>query len=319
MSPVRFLTIQGLNAWQLESRSLRVTLIPALGGKLVSLYDRLADYEWLVGPMRPLQPAAYGSRFVEQDMSGWDEMFPTIDACLYPQQGAYQGRPLPDHGEVWALPWEWVDGPPSKQAEALHLQVFGRQLPYRLERRLSLPEENCLLLEYRVENRGDEELVGLWAAHPQFTSEPGSTVLLPASVTEVVNVIASERWGEIGQRLSWPNALTAQGKKVDLEQTQLGPAGSCRKFYLPPESRVGWARLARPRAESWLQLEWQPAELPYLGLWFDEGAYNQTPAVALEPSNGYYDSLELAWRNGRCLRLPPGASAGWELRLRVGR
>jgi len=55
---------------------------------------------------RPFKPVAYGAVFVDQDMSGWDEMFPTINACTYPAPSPYAGITLPDHGEVWVLPWE---------------------------------------------------------------------------------------------------------------------------------------------------------------------------------------------------------------------
>lgn len=308
----------GFEAWQLESERLAVTLIPALGGKLVSLVDRQAGYEWLVGPMRPLRKVPYASRFVDQDMSGWDEMFPTIDACPYPAAGPYAGRALPDHGEVWALPWEWVEGPPAPGAETLSLSVQGVALPYRLERRLSFGAPDCLRMEYTLHNLGEEPLSGLWAAHPQFTSEPGTRVILPDSVNEVINVVAGERWGEIGRRHSWPKMTSLAGEQLDLKQAQVGPTGSCRKFYLPPDQPVGWARLLRPQAKSWLALSWSTAELPYLGLWFDEGAFNQAPAVALEPSNGYYDRLDRAWQNGRCLHLPPGEARHWELRVQVG-
>ena len=57
-------------------------------------------------PGRLVRPAAYGATFVEQDMAGWDEMFPTILACAYPGPGPHHGAALPDHGEAWSLPWE---------------------------------------------------------------------------------------------------------------------------------------------------------------------------------------------------------------------
>ncbi|MBK8794940.1 MAG: hypothetical protein IPM07_00345 [Anaerolineales bacterium] len=80
--PIRW---QGCDAWALESAQLRVVTIPALGAKVVSLLDKRSGREWLAGPGdRPLRAIAYGASFQEQDVSGWDEMFPTIVACAYP-------------------------------------------------------------------------------------------------------------------------------------------------------------------------------------------------------------------------------------------
>ncbi|MEP0761720.1 MAG: DUF5107 domain-containing protein, partial [Chloroflexota bacterium] len=72
---------RGQPAWTLESARLRVVTTPGVGAKIVSIYDKAAGHEWLVAPAdRPFGPLAYGAVFTEQDMSGWDEMFPTIKA-----------------------------------------------------------------------------------------------------------------------------------------------------------------------------------------------------------------------------------------------
>jgi hypothetical protein len=119
-------TWHGMPALVLESELLRVVVVPQLGAKLVSLFDRRNRYEWLIGPARPLRPVAYGSPFVEQDMSGWDEMFPTIDACALPAAGGTQGPWLPDHGEVWALPWAVG----AATEHSLQTAVDGLAVPY---------------------------------------------------------------------------------------------------------------------------------------------------------------------------------------------
>jgi len=74
--------------------------VRGMGAKLVSLVHKPAAHDWLLGPAdRPFRPVPYGASFVDQDMSGWDEMFPTIEACPYPGEGPYAGAALPDHGE----------------------------------------------------------------------------------------------------------------------------------------------------------------------------------------------------------------------------
>ena len=41
-------------------------------------------------------------------------------------------------------------------------------------------------------------------------------------------------------------------------------------------------------------------------MWIDEGYLNKIPAVAIEPTNGYYDDLGVAYRNNRVARIAAG-------------
>jgi len=94
MTEILKTTWHNFPAIALESESMRVVIVPDLGAKIVSLFDRTHQREWLTPPMRPVEQTVYGADFVSQDMSGWDEMLPTIVAC------DWEGAHIPDHGEV---------------------------------------------------------------------------------------------------------------------------------------------------------------------------------------------------------------------------
>jgi galactose mutarotase-like enzyme len=292
----------------LESAAMRVVIVPNLGAKIVSLYDKEHLLEWLVPPMRPLKQTTYGDDFVSQDMSGWDEMFPTIVAC------SQQGAALPDHGEVWSVPWQV-----EQQDGEVVLAISGRALPYRLRRAAALSAPNCLELRYSVENCGQQAFPYLWAAHPQFAADADTRLLLPPEVTQMVNVIDGDPlWGKAGARHDWPEARAADGRAWRMDRVRAPENRACRKFYIPPEQAVGWAALVHEARGCSLRLEWSPQALPYLGLWIDEGAYNSLPAAAFEPSNAYYDSLARAVANGKASVLQPGESQRWTLRVSLG-
>lgn len=301
-------------AWALEDEAARVVIVPSLGAKIVSIYDKRLSFEWLVGPQRPLQPVIYGSSFVAQDMSGWDEMFPTINACDYPLPGEYAGGFLPDHGEVWSLPWQ-VE---SQEAAGLVLRVDGVALPYCLRRRAALVSPGVLLLEYQLENTGIAPFAYLWAAHPQYVAGEHTAIVLPESATQVINVLPGEVWGAAGERYPWPHPRSKDGRLWELERIRSADNHDCRKFYLPPESPIPWAALVNQHLGCSLRMEWSPAELPYLGIWVDEGTYNPQAVVALEPSNGYYDSLDVAIRNRRVSIIEGGTRHAWSLVVRFG-
>jgi galactose mutarotase-like enzyme len=306
-------TWYGQSAWALESEALRAVILPERGAKIASLYDKRAGREWLAHPAPPFQPLTYGESFIDQDMSGWDEMFPTIIACPYPGAGPYRGQALPDHGEVWALPWQ-VERAANGE---LLLSVQGRALPYRLWRMAKLVEAATLELSYRLENLGAANFNYLWAAHPQFVADASTAICLPKSNRSVINVMNSALWGEAGRQYPWPLATTSDGTHWQLDRIAPAERGDCRKFYLPPDEPATWAALADERTGSTLHIEWSPAQVPYLGIWVDEGAYSREAVTALEPSSGFYDSLAWACENHRAPSIASGESHAWTLSVGI--
>lgn len=305
----------GQPALAIETAVVRLVTVPHMGAKIVSLFDKVRGHEWLLPPIdRPFRPADYAASFVAQDMSGWDEMFPTIDACAYPMSGPYQGTPLPDHGEVWSLPWTLEPGPPG----TLALSVEGRALPYRLTRTIRALDAYTWRLDFEAVNTGSESFVAFWTAHPQFAADANTRIILPPEVSEVVNVQPTADWPDVGALLPWPQATAASGQPAALDQ--VGPASkrTYRKVYLPPESPVSWAALRQGADGPWLRLAWDAQSVPYLGVWVDEGTYNAAPTAALEPSTGYYDSIGLAAQNERVVTFAPGQPVHWFLDIQLG-
>lgn len=309
-------TWQGLEAWTLESETLRTVVLPQLGAKLVSLLDKRSQLEWLVDSGgRPLKPVSYGASFVDQDMSGWDEMFPTIVTCEYPLPGEFYGAQLPDHGEAWALPWS-ID---YAQKGTLRLCLDGKVLPYRLTRTLSYSVPDKLQLHYELENLSQELMPYIWAAHPQFACGDNAQILLPPEVTQVCNTIPADwGWGDPETRFDWPEALSVTGQKVRIDRTRPPSLQQARKFFVLPETHPAWTGLVRHPSEDWLRLDWDPEQVPYLGIWIDEGALNHTTVAALEPTTGFYDSLAVAWGKKEVTVLEPGSTRTWALTVQSG-
>ncbi len=304
----------GWPAWRLENDTLRVVIIPELGAKIVSLFDKQAGREWLAKPRRPFKTAPYGATFTDYDLSGWDEMFPTIVACDYPAPGPFRGKKLPDHGEAWALPWRVETADDRKLA----LSVQGQALPYRLQRTAELVSPGTLRLSYELVNLGSEPFVYLWAAHPLFAVDRDTRILLPPEVTGLVNVVAGPPWGEAGARYPWPAAKDQTGRTWWLDR--VGPTSNrdCRKFYIPPETSSGWVKLEQTQSGHGLRLAWSAEQIPYMGLWIDEGAYSAEPVAAPEPASAFYDSLAKAWDLERASLLEPARPHHWEVTVGVG-
>lgn len=299
----------------LESGLMQVVIVPDLGAKIVSLFDKMHNHEWLVPPVHPLKRTVYGADFVSQNLSGWDEMFPTINACVYPGTGDKNGIPLPDHGEVWSLPWKVERAGAGK----LILGVDGPILPYRLTRTMEFIAPATLQLSYQLVNIGQDSIPYIWAAHPQFVCDQDMEIIFPPQVKEVVNVMPeSWGWGVPDTRFDWPETITQGGNHLRMDRIGSPSLHKARKVFLPPEVRSDWVGLLRQPSKDWMCMEWDSSIIPYLGLWIDEGAISTETVVAPEPMTGFYDSLEVAWNKKRVSRIGPGAIQSWMLTVRFG-
>jgi galactose mutarotase-like enzyme len=298
-------------AWQLESPVFCIVTVPGMGAKIVSVYDKTVGHEWLIGPgNRPFKPAPYGSPFTQQDMSGWDEMFPAIDECRYPVEGPFKNALIPDHGEVWSISWD------IEQAEngILRLGVNGRALPYRLTRMMQFTDDRTVRIDYTVMNTGHDEFIYLWAAHPQFIGGLGIELRLPGHVKQVMNIKDLPEWGKVGEIYPWPEATTKQGEPFRLDHHHALPVRQYRKFNTLADQVVTECNLTNAEAKSGLHFEW---DVPYLGIWVDEGQPNEEKIIAPEPSNAFYDNLEIAWNYKLAPTLKPGETHHWMMTVQL--
>lgn len=266
-----------------EGPGLRATIAAERGAKIVSLLDD-AGNEWLAQPAGWRPPARPGAAFVASDMCGWDECAPTIVAC---QPSGWPA--VPDHGDLWDVAWV---------GDGAVLRGHSRSLDVDLIRSIR-PCASGLRIEYEAR----PAVTGtpfLWAAHPQFAAPPGSRISI--DVDEVIDVVH-----EPGRRRRWTENL----RGIDA----IAP-GQCAKYYAPPERPIGRADLTVP-GQGTLSVTWTAPVAPYVGLWFDHGAYAREPVIAIEPATGYFDSLAEAMRADRILLLDVDAPAQWAIELSV--
>ncbi len=91
----------------LENRLLHVAIEPAHGGKIRSFTSKRTGVDYLFADPR--------TRFTDlgdysdHDISGFDECFPTVWPCNYPD-GSCHGMPLRDHGYLWQGAWQPEQG-----------------------------------------------------------------------------------------------------------------------------------------------------------------------------------------------------------------
>jgi hypothetical protein len=282
----------------LRAGTLTATFIPSLGGRLASL-RRDGGREWMYRPTPDLRlwTNRRGDPFTASTFVGLDECIPTIAACRH------RNRQLADHGEAWARPWTteqagatvwraWVDLPPTG---------------LRLERTATLDAQG-LRLDYLLTNRGQMEEDWLWAFHALFTWQDGDRMDLP-EVCAVAVEYSDHADLAIGASVPWPHPAAG----LDLARNHLGPVPACAKLI----ARAGGSAAILAVDGQRLDLAWDPAAMPWLGLWLTRGGFRGQHGWAVEPTNGDHDGLDQCRAGGTGATLAPGEQTVWSVRVAV--
>lgn len=292
---------EGFEAFRLSNDTLELLVVPAIGGKIVSLRRR-EGREWLWKNAHLKQTrASYGDSFVQlHDTGGWDECFPTVNPCTLPN-----GVQLPDHGELVTQAWQV-----QKTTEnSIHLAVEGVVTDYRFERTLTL-EKDQLDVAYRVENRSGKDMPFTWCCHPLLSIDQGMTINLsgkPSGKTTFVTYV-----GPVGVDFTHPSV-----DYYDLRN--LSPSGIGMKSFVGP-LHDGWVALSNDSEE--LRFTFDLQDIQYVAFWMNYGAWSGCGSpnyfnLGIEPCIGPYDSLEEAIKAGGAPVIEAGEVREWSLTIEI--
>lgn len=279
-------TEQGYDVHVLQNSFLRVAVAPQLGAKVISILNRQTRREWMWHPPGGMKLFGnkLGDDFSISTMTGWDECLPTIAPC------SWEGRALPDHGEVWSVPWEY-DQKDWEQG-ILTTRVQLSVSPFRFERTIAL-RDNVIELNYRLTNLHDKPQAFLWAMHPLISIQEGDNL----DLTE-------EAWNQLADE-PWTRTLAFDSAEPAFAKVFAGPL------------REGRASIVNSRTADRLTYEWDTAVNNTLGLWLTRGGWNGYHHLALEPTNGAPDWLDQAAAANRCASVPPHSTQSWQVALRI--
>lgn len=279
--------LQGFAVHVLNNDEVELAVVPELGAKIISLKNLRTGREWLWHPPEGLKlfKNQVHDDFSTSPLVGIDECFPTIEPC------SWQGRELPDHGEIWSVPWQ-VDGEAWDNG-MLRTKARLRISPFEFERTVEL-QGNEVRIRYQLHNLGAFAESFLWAMHPLLRLEAGDELELPDSTRELLN-------GE-----TWVDAVTSTI-----------PDRNCAKIFARPVSE-GWAAIHNKTRGDRLEFAWDSAENNTLGLWLTRGGWHGHHHLAIEPTNADDDSLAVTAGRKHCGTIAGKSSINWQLCLHVG-
>jgi len=301
---------QGYKCIKGENESISVHIIPGRGSKIISLIDKRTGRDWVHQTDRPWEPLHYDMDWDEGDRGGWDEMFPTIEACTCPNE-PWQDLCFPDHGEVWCLPWSY-----ELAGERMRFMVKGVQIPYCLTKEIIL-EENELRVQYQLDNPTPFVFSYLWAAHPLLRISQGMR-LITAPSEGAIQIAYShhQRLGAPLEYSQYPIANTLTGECIDLSVVENELSHSAEKYYFTDPINEGYAGLEDPATGERIVFRFSPDENPYLAVWAHYGGLNDY-TMAFEPASGYMDSVQRAHDLGKVMQVQGHSTVRWTLRVTI--
>lgn len=293
----------------LESSHIRAEFLPDPGGKMVSFINKKTGYEFLVQRPNPVyRDQPFGGIYVDGECSGFDEMFPTIDATTYGNI-PWKGTVMHDHGEVWSLPWECslVNG-------KLWMSVDGINFPYTLKKEIYFIRDNVLRINYTLINDSKYVFEFLWAAHIMLNLQEGTRIVVPDDCRKMITVLTNSG-REYGQVNDWPFLSESDNTFFRADTSRPEDTKGFEKYYFENKLNDGWCEIQYPDQVNTLKVSFSSDTVPYLGLLMNEGGWDNLYNIIVEPCTVCYDRPDKAKEHGQLSEVAASGSYNWYMDL----
>ncbi len=302
--------IHGLRAIELENDWLRVTVLPDVGAKIYDLVWKPTGRNFLWhNPRIAPQTFPIEANFDNYWCGGWDDGFPTCDAC------EYKGEQYPNLGELRSVRWSVeLAGLVGEEAVA-KLGAFGPISAVRAKKTVIVAGRSPVIrMHYEITNLGPLPLDFIWGTHPALDPTAHMTLRIPAK-TGIVGQASDSTLGTPGQRYSWPMLETAHGR-VDMSRVQTIEAKTFYGHYAT-DLEAGWYAVEDTERGEGFLLQF-PADLcRYLWMWLVYGGWRGYHHVIVEPWTSYPINLAEAVRQRTNRHLEPGENFSVQVQATV--
>jgi galactose mutarotase-like enzyme len=289
--PVSDTFLDGLRLLELENEWLSLSVLPEVGAKILTLSDKKSNRNVLWRNPR-IRPQAYpiDANFDNYWCGGWDDAYPTADACVH------GGEPFPNLGELRSLRWEVETLEANETKATARLSAYGPISAIKATKTVTLTGRT-LQMNFAIESLSPIPLDFLWGTHPAFAVEGGSRLIIPAR-TGIVAQSNHPSLGKPGDRYSWP---LINGTDMSIVP-DISSGINCGHYATDLED--GWFAV-ETRGQGILY-EFPRETCPHLWLWLVYGGWRGYHHAVVEPWTGYPVNLEQAFEQGRHSQLKPG-------------
>ena len=285
-----FSTYKNRPAVVVTTAAFRAVFLPQDGSKMASLLSLAAQRELLlVKGGESYRTLTYDGNYVQSECSAFDDMCPTIDPYT-PSSGAYQGITYPDHGEACRLPYDVTveDGSVTFTAQS-------RLFPLTYVKRVTEGEKGAIVLSYQIINAGSEPFPFVWAGHVMLQGEDGMQIVTPYEDNAPSQMV----FATAGYDASALSRTTLTGFVPE--------KGAAYKFYYTQKIPQGWFSAKYPSGDE-LRFSYDEKKVPYLGVWFNNGEFQNIYNVAPELCTLPFDAPHKAEQMGYTAKTDPTAT-----------
>jgi hypothetical protein len=169
---ITFTELNNIPLLRLENESLSATIVPLMGGKISSIYNKEIAREFLwTNKNIPFTTQRPGAEYDPNFIGGIDELIPND----VPEE--INGIAYPDHGELWTTPLQHTINDAKITVHGL-LPLSG--LDYSKTVQLD-PIKPILYLEYKIANPTRQTRHFLWKLHAALYIKENDKVISPAA------------------------------------------------------------------------------------------------------------------------------------------
>jgi len=172
-------------------------------------------------------------------------------------------------------------------------------------------------MQYRAKNLSNFDFECLWAAHPLFNASPGMKLIVPEGMNKIVNSVAGKRLGPYGKLYDFPQAVLDDGSSFDLRRVLEKNDWGYQKYFFYGRVPEGWCILYEKGRSLNIGMAFPRDEVPYLGIWVNEGGWEGQYNIAPEPATGGMDRVDFSKMWGMGSMLGPGKEHSWHLIITV--
>lgn len=271
------------------------TFLPQDGGKLASLQSANDRWEFLAqAQQEEYRVLAYDGSYVDAQCDACDEMFPTIDPCkpvgFLPE--------YPDHGEVCRMEHQV-----RLDDSGVTFFVHSELLNYDYEKRVACDNNGAIVLQYAITNHNLHPMPYLWAMHCMLRGEDDAEVLLPFDASAPYQMMFGPDHAE----------LLPKDRLIGYAPGE----GATYKYYMTTPVSAGMCGYAYRSNGHLFRMEYDPKEIPFIGVWLNNGAFKDMYNVALEPCTSAFDTPTRAAENGCGRELLSGETIRFCIRIFV--
>lgn len=289
-------------AIELKTSRYTALVLPTEGGKIASFKENGCDKEYLLqNPSEKYLHVGMHDSYVDGECSGFDDMFPTIDAVSITGK---DGKTLayPDHGEVCRVSFDY-----KITQNELQLVYVSPIFNYKYEKMVGEDKDGGIVISYKITNLSNQDFSAIWTAHCLLPAEKCGQIEVPFYEGQPTDVM----FDFTGQLKA---GQTVGFKREYLLSEWEDGVPRLKKFYFPKRPERGVMGYKYPDGKTFV-LEFDKDEIPIVGVWKNYGFIKGYYCIGLEPSTGGYDTPINASEKGNNVVIKGGENLSFKIKL----